>query len=974
MQDVRLSKLSKLLQLERSEYEQAAEATASELEALRAECWALRRGQVMSSFNSKAMQDFQHKNYQECGEKKKKEKIWKGESGVLIPFHLVLRIFFGVFILLGPFSFLPLSCAPFSYFHFPLHRHHPFLLIKKPLPKSIQLLSEILELNSTIASLEQQLQTANRDLVAGLVDGMMGTVAARLDNLASSSFATAMTNDSSSSSSISKDSKEDEVSESFIRSNLDGWEAQRKSSDGSRRLSFGQRVVAALENLAKAAAAGGDCEQQEEEMVEEVEEQFVCSKGFFAATDVSEQAEDDLAQANTSMQQHHNAVITISSVGASPMNVAVNVSSPPPLSEHATTDTSTFECGTAMSPMPQAFECGTATTPTKVFECGTATTPAAAQFECGTAMSPCQASERGTEMSPTKFFECGTATTPAPAALSVSMATDLTMATLMERLRTPPAMHAVGQMTSPLSPVVQFMSLAVNNSPTELLQQIESVSISNELLRDTARSLQKELSEKEAALASIQLQMQGMSSLSKEETNALKQQLQQHSSLVDQLQGEIEQLQSEREMLQLAVSQSSFARSEESEQIQTREQELMQVIAEKTQQLQQMESDMSALRSHAAQARQEMDSLRADYDSKLAAQTSAAKNLQEDLRRIYHKHKKELADLQAEYKHDAYKERYAEVVQENSMLVARVSKMMSLVQQVEDMSRLQEQATAGLDMAAAALEKQAAEMEESKAQWQHREEELQATIESMRVTMAEIYAKVEDGEAVTAELRNALATAQDAIVRLSSNEELLQTELQLAQSDAMVAASAKAEVDQMQARIQQLEGTVASLETEIQVLEAALAERAAEAAEHDIKLQELTQAREEAEQQLQQLQSMGESDRVALQTEVDRLMNMQMDAEAAARMATTKMVECAEQLEEKSRQYNELKDFIEEERTIRQEVIDDMERELEDAHRKLQSMQEVGWCMFECGCRNEGFCFHSLTMMTTMMNSIDNKR
>src|SRR5437660_860831 len=63
---MRLAKLSKLLELERSEHEQAMDAANCQLESLRAECFALHRSQAMSQYNEQSMRSLQHRNDQVC--------------------------------------------------------------------------------------------------------------------------------------------------------------------------------------------------------------------------------------------------------------------------------------------------------------------------------------------------------------------------------------------------------------------------------------------------------------------------------------------------------------------------------------------------------------------------------------------------------------------------------------------------------------------------------------------------------------------------------------------------------------------------------------------------------------------------------------------------------------------------------------------------------------------------------------------
>lgn len=69
------------------------------------------------------------------------------------------------------------------------------------------------------------------------------------------------------------------------------------------------------------------------------------------------------------------------------------------------------------------------------------------------------------------------------------------------------------------------------------------------------------------------------------------------------------------------------------------------------------------------------------FHAKLTEQTTINQNLQNDLRLLYLKHKKDLAELQGQYQHEQYKTRYADAVQERNVAQKKLAALTKIMEE-----------------------------------------------------------------------------------------------------------------------------------------------------------------------------------------------------------------------------------------------------------------------------------------------------
>lgn len=79
------------------------------------------------------------------------------------------------------------------------------------------------------------------------------------------------------------------------------------------------------------------------------------------------------------------------------------------------------------------------------------------------------------------------------------------------------------------------------------------------------------------------------------------------------------------------------------------------------------------------------------FATKEAAMQRRIRNLETDLKTSFNNHKKSLSDLEEQYKHENYKVRYAAIISENQDLWGRISETNSLLDEMNEMSKMQQE-------------------------------------------------------------------------------------------------------------------------------------------------------------------------------------------------------------------------------------------------------------------------------------------
>eukprot|EP00026_Physarum_polycephalum_P000256 Phypoly_transcript_00256.p1 GENE.Phypoly_transcript_00256~~Phypoly_transcript_00256.p1 ORF type:complete len:1799 (+),score=500.24 Phypoly_transcript_00256:31-5397(+) len=201
--------------------------------------------------------------------------------------------------------------------------------------------------------------------------------------------------------------------------------------------------------------------------------------------------------------------------------------------------------------------------------------------------------------------------------------------------------------TDPVSSSYRRVSGQQSNSV--LMEQLEAIQISNELLRGDNASIQKKLDKLQEAHAAMQVRMREAEAKSE--------------MLVAQIRANKEAEEEKRNSL-------IFEHTEEKAHLEMTIQELLE------KQSSAMEDQQTVAEAKVAIERERT------LHAKLTEQTAINQNLQNDLRLLYLKHKKDLADIEEEYKHEQYKQRYMEVVVDRNSKKKELDALHKVVQRV----------------------------------------------------------------------------------------------------------------------------------------------------------------------------------------------------------------------------------------------------------------------------------------------------
>lgn len=307
-----------------------------------------------------------------------------------------------------------------------------------------------------------------------------------------------------------------------------------------------------------------------------------------------------------------------------------------------------------------------------------------------------------------------------------------------------------------------------------------------------------------------------------------------------------------------------------------------------------LEADNSSLRTRIAELEgreMELAPKAAQLEAQLAAQLEANTHLQEDLRREHNHHKAALEQLEAEYRHDDYRSRYARLSQENLQLRQRLERLEGLLPALDGVEDKQAEAVEAVLAASAKLEQRAERYAAAAAAATKARQELRDT--RMRLGAAESEATL---------LRDELAMVGETAARAEEAEQALQ--------------QARAELDT----------------------------RAEEQAALFVEQLTLKTAVSMAEERERVLAEELAGARAGLATATERLEALEA-AEQRSRAEAAHWQQQAEEMavrvDEKTGQYTELCDFFEEERMVRQEVIEDLEQSLEGCHQEMAKLQAV---------------------------------
>ena len=517
---------------------------------------------------------------------------------------------------------------------------------------------------------------------------------------------------------------------------------------------------------------------------------------------------------------------------------------------------------------------------------------------------------------------------------------------------TPVKMSSNETMTSPRSPAADFMALAQGGSPQTLLHQIESVTISNELLREHHAHLSSEVVKKDEKISVLEAGMKEASA-ALDRANAAKANAEAaiaeaeeqfmfnqeemtmlHSDAVEKLTAAIEEKDVELGDVSLEfaeLSESVAAIQARADQVTAlsfdldhlraelerseaaaagKEQAVAEALAAGQQGSEAAESLRAANTTLEAQVKakvQECASLQADFEKQLKQQQAVNRNLSDDLRMVYNKNKAAIADLMEQFKHDDYKGRYTALLSENQRLRATVEHVQGCFAELQATSQLQEHAAAELSAVYARVVEKLARVEVARGT-DH------AEMARLRKEHASIVA--------------ANKQVDEACRDLVAEKEVVAAEHAALKDHCGLLRSEKAGFEQ---QLEEMGVSLAEMQLSADELESLREVHASLVAELD-------DAREQAEsvqsRNVLVLAELGsvQASQATLTAELDaareEMVAARSTAEAQLAAVTAKSATLGTQLETTKNKYNELSEFVEEERMIRSDLIEEMEKDM----------------------------------------------
>ena len=359
---------------------------------------------------------------------------------------------------------------------------------------------------------------------------------------------------------------------------------------------------------------------------------------------------------------------------------------------------------------------------------------------------------------------------------------------------------------------------------------------------------------------------------------------------------------------------------------------LREEIAQQSEAVSTFEEQSLVMAANMKQMTDDMDAMKSEFESKITQLTTANHNLQNDLRASYKHHKKEIAELGAEFHNQAYKDRYLAAMAENTNLRTRIERLAALFASMEQISALEQHANVATTIVTESLSNAIAVIHQHRESLTNERSQFEAEAGRFKESITACEG-VRDLLDVNPDITQvSLAQALDSIKSLTNTDTLddamkaIQTMFTLSRDSERVIQSLQhdlgAEMDAQAAldeKIKELESDRDSKQAEINNM----------LGEQDAALSKLTEAGAEMQRLMDENDALT-ADKESLSNQITALKKTESELRALA--------------DEKLRQYNELKEFIEEERAIRQEVINDLEKDVQAAWAQAAAYQQVQRC------------------------------
>lgn len=356
-----------------------------------------------------------------------------------------------------------------------------------------------------------------------------------------------------------------------------------------------------------------------------------------------------------------------------------------------------------------------------------------------------------------------------------------------------------------------------NDNPQQILyDRIEGLNISNELLREEISQLQQGLSEADQRVAQRDSQ-----------ATLLHQQLQQSKTAEMEARRalSLRSIELETQQRQIVALQQSHAQQEEQSKAHLQQiqqdyaaqvrdlvplSETAKLTAENQQICEQLQTALSEADS-AAQRALTAETLLQQSQEEVGEQQIVIQNLQNDLRLVYKKHKKDINDLADKFQHKDYKARYQAALKDKLVAEEQLQTLRATYSSLKDWFKVQSETAQSFLDASATLDRQQRSVE---SLLKHRDD-----LQSLQSTIAQLQDDVIQFKVANNELQGRLSDADSEIKQLlvdRKERDQLSTELALLQTDLQ---SQQQEIGQLQQTVNQMDNELHSAAQHRQSLE-----------------------------------------------------------------------------------------------------------------------------------------------------------
>lgn len=332
----------------------------------------------------------------------------------------------------------------------------------------------------------------------------------------------------------------------------------------------------------------------------------------------------------------------------------------------------------------------------------------------------------------------------------------------------------------------------------------------------------------------------------------------------------------------------------------------------------QLEATMAITREELHQSQEHS----AQLDQLASMMATKNQQLEAELQEARMAHQLELEQVVNDNRTVEYEERYHQLAAENVALKEHMQQMLVCVQAVQSAEEKDEATMHTLELICQQLQQRVLAVSQREITMADRERAMSKQETEHCQQMQNMQEQVQECTAQSAklaeqarELHQQLSTAQDQAAtlqrKLTSHEQQLQEQATLATHHAQLYAQSQAQVEQQTYQLADLRAKVEQLRQELTEAEANITALDADNQQAYDHLHELTQ-------ESQKLSASYEEQIERLQQQCQMLQNSAVQAQA-------RIDELAQLLEEEQIKFADLEEFVEAERSVRQEAIDELE-------------------------------------------------